>query len=143
MTKEELAARLTGRAIGQELTAEDEASAKLAGLVVVYGGHDWLVEVRGAIHADVGDWPGGGFLLTQDGVWQDADECPAQCRHFQQAKDVARARGSLINPYIPMDGYSWCYETAIPHATFELMEEGKPFCLGMVFALEDIGRPPA
>jgi hypothetical protein len=36
------------------------------------------------------------------------------------------------------DGYSWTYRTDIPHATFEITEDGEPYCRGIVFALADL-----
>jgi hypothetical protein len=34
--------------------------------------------------------------------------------------------------------YPWCYETDIPHATFEINEEGNgTFCQGIVFSLAE------
>jgi hypothetical protein len=35
-------------------------------------------------------------------------------------------------------GYSWQYETDIPHATFEIVEDGEKYCKGIVFNLADI-----
>ncbi len=37
-------------------------------------------------------------------------------------------------------GYSWTFRTDIPHATFEVVEDGEPYCRGIVFALADVGR---
>lgn len=49
MTKESLAAILNGRTYGDEITKEEEAQAKAAELVVIYGASDDLVEFGGAI----------------------------------------------------------------------------------------------
>jgi hypothetical protein len=37
-------------------------------------------------------------------------------------------------------GYSWNYETAIPHETFEVVENGLPYCLGLGFNLADVAK---
>jgi len=37
------------------------------------------------------------------------------------------------------DGYSWTYRTDIPHATFEIVEDGEPYCRGIVIDVADLG----
>ena len=37
-------------------------------------------------------------------------------------------------------GYTWIYKTDIPHETFEIVEDGEPYCRGIVFNIGDI--PP-
>jgi hypothetical protein len=36
------------------------------------------------------------------------------------------------------DDTSWSYETDIPHATFDVLEDGEVYCRGIVFALADL-----
>ena len=36
------------------------------------------------------------------------------------------------------EGYSWTYETAIPHATFEILEDEEKYCRGIVFDIKDL-----
>lgn len=55
MTKEELAARLDGREYGSEMTEDEEAEAKEAGLLVIFGYSDDSIEFRGAFHVDGGE----------------------------------------------------------------------------------------
>lgn len=38
--------------------------------------------------------------------------------------------------------YSWTFKTKIHHSTFEVMEDGKPYCRGLVFALADVASTP-
>ena len=33
-------------------------------------------------------------------------------------------------------GPCWTFETDIPHETFTVMEDGEPFCVGIVFSME-------
>ena len=35
-------------------------------------------------------------------------------------------------------GYSWIISTDVPHETFEIVEDGEPYCRGIVFALADL-----
>jgi hypothetical protein len=60
----------------------------------------------------------------------DNDECP----HFERAKTKA----VTVEAVWDEDGYSWVYETAIPHATFDIVDEGEKFCRGIVFRFADI-----
>ena len=75
MTKESLAALITGREIGDEVTPAESIEAKNARLVVVYGASDDLTEFSGFI----------------------------------------------------------------PHATFEVFEDGEVWCRGIVFSMDDLG----
>ena len=34
--------------------------------------------------------------------------------------------------------FSWTYETPVPHATFDVMEDGDLFCRGLVIAVSDL-----
>ena len=36
--------------------------------------------------------------------------------------------------------YAWQYETEIPHATFEILEDGDKYCRGIVFDLADVAE---
>lgn len=135
MTKEELAAKLNGREYRDELTTEEAAEAKAAGLVVVYGYSDDNMEFEGAIRDEIGCYEGGTAYLTSAGILVndcDDDECP----HFKKLKAKAATIEALWCAI--EDGPAWTYKTEIPHATFEITEEGSPFCRGIVFALADV-----
>ena len=36
-------------------------------------------------------------------------------------------------------GPCWTFETDIPHETFTIMEDGAPWCIGIVFSMADLG----
>jgi hypothetical protein len=133
LTKESLAARLNGRQMGHEILDSECAEAARAGLVVVFGYSDDNAEFRGAINDEVGCYDGGTLLIIRDSVHQfDADharscECP-YCGYAEAVKSAAR-----IEAIWGKDGYSWTYRTEIPHATFDIMEDGEKFCRGIVF----------
>lgn len=74
MTAKELAARLSGRKIMQELSEAEAAEAASAGLVVVYGYSDDTIVFEGAITDDRGCFDGGIVFLTQNGLMPDC--CP-------------------------------------------------------------------
>lgn len=59
-------------------------------------------------------------------------------RYYQRKKNAK----SIKALWCKEGDYSWTYSTDIPHATFEVVDDGKPYCRGIVFALSDI-EPPA
>lgn len=135
MKKEELAAKLTGREYRRELTPAEEKEAKKNGLVVVYGASDDLVELRGAINEEVGVYDGGSVYLCSGGIL--ANDCgDDDCPYFEKEKEKAKHIDAL---WCAEGDYSWTYNTSIPHATFEIVEDGEPYCRGLVFSLGDLG----
>jgi hypothetical protein len=137
MTKETLANRLNGVIYTEEMTAETERQAKDAGLVVVFGASDDLIEFRGAIRDEVGCYEGGDIFLHRGGPLADHDadgECGCNFCGWRDAK----AKSAVISAIWDRDGYSWTYKTAIPHATFDVMEDNEKYCRGIVFNLADV-----
>jgi hypothetical protein len=131
MNSTELASILHGCEIEREITRELEAEAKKHGLVVVFGGSDDLIEFRGAIFEERG--APGKVHLTSAGLLKnrcDDDDCP----YFSKEKGKA----SVIESLWDRDGYSFTYRTTIPHATFDVLEDGEKYCRGIVFALADV-----
>lgn len=133
MTKEEAAAALDGSEYGQEGSKALFTEMKAAGLVAVFGASDDLMEFRGAIDDEYGCYNGGTAHLTGNGLYEpscDDDRCPhevtvkANCRKIKAEWDSG-------------EGYSWTYETDIPHATFDVLEDGEKYARGIVFELED------
>lgn len=54
---------------------------------------------------------------------------------------VAREHGKAahINAHWCKEpGCCWTYETELPHATFNVMEDGETYCRGIVIALSDV-----
>ena len=136
MTKEELAKKLNGRKYREEITPEEEQEAKSNNLVVVFGASDDLMEFRGAIYDEIGVWEGGVVSIDKNGPIInecDSDECP----YFERRKEL----GTKIEAIWAPPEYrcvSWAYKTEIPHAKFSVMEDGKVYCRGIVFSLDDV-----
>jgi hypothetical protein len=133
MTKEELAGMLDGREYGDEITDSEETEAKESELVVVFGYSDDNVELRGAINEEVGAWEGTTLHIDKKGILQtdcENEDCPYFAEKLKDAKTIKAIWSCL--------GYSWIYETDIPHATFEIMEDGEKYCRGIVFSLMDL-----
>lgn len=136
MTKEELAARLNGRQMGEEITNAEEALANTSGLVVLFGYSDDNAEFRGAIHGEEDCYNSNvtNLLVGKTGILDAGHEAECGCKYC--GFDVLKKQAKVIKATFGKDG--WSYETAIPHATFDVLEGGDTFCRGIVFSVEDL-----
>lgn len=138
ITVQEAAAKLDGGQYRKEGSPELFRAMRAAGLVAVYGASDDLMEFEGAIHDEIGAYNGGTAYITPAGLLVndcDDDRCP----HFTRAKKAA----TKIIAKWDEGGFSWRYETAIPHAKFVIKEDDELYCEGIVFALKDVPQPSA
>lgn len=137
MTADELALELNGRQYRDEMTPAEEKAAKAAGLVVVFGASDDLMEVRGAVCDEFDACGGGSFLIDARGVLpyeRDDDWDDAEMLNYLTRKKHAREVEAMWGE----DGaYSWTFKTDIPHATFDVLEDDDKYCRGIVFRLAD------
>lgn len=136
MNAKELASKINGREIGDEITPAEERLAKDAGLVVLFGASDDLAEFRGAISDEIGCYDGGDLFITPNGPLEEhEDRCECKWCGYEAAKSKAKKIEALWNKE---KGYSWTYKIDLPHETFEIVEDGKPYCRGIVFSIEDL-----
>lgn len=134
MTIKEFADQLNGRKYGNEITGDEMGIACDAGFVVIFGASDDLCELRGAIDDEVGSYGDMEIVLTADGtLFPESEDCK-DCKYWNSAKKSAKT----INALWGKDGYSWIYETDIPHETFDILENGKKYCRGIVFELSSL-----
>jgi hypothetical protein len=139
MNKHELAAILNGRQIYKEITREEELAAKEAGLVIVFGHGDDNAEFRGAIHDEVSCFNGTTIYLNKDGLFEDceyAENFRDGCKHNNCAKAQCKTIEAVWCE--KNTDFAWTYKTDMPHVTFEVMEDGEPFCRGIVFDIKDL-----
>ncbi len=137
-TKESLAAVLNGREYTEEITAREALDADASGLVVVFGASDDLIELRGALHDEADCYEGrevaiSGLGIQQEWKYVDHESEEACLKYFECARTARKIKAVWLK-----DGYSWTYETDIPHATFEVLEDGKKYCRGIVFSVNDL-----
>lgn len=142
MTKEELAQKLNGADYPHGLNNRLRSLKSLirdAGLVVVYGASDDLMEFDGAINDELGAYGGQTALVDAEGLLPNREEIDddEELEKFFSRKPFAREIKAVWNPNGPNP--PWTFETTIPHATFEVTEDEGVFCRGIVFALEDAG----
>ena len=137
LSKELLAGLLTGREYGKEMAKEEEMQAKAAGLIVIFGASDDLMEFRGFVDDERGAptvalIDAKGLLPFREDIERD-DE--ALKDYFARAPQV-RAVDAL---WCKEDDYSWTFRTDVPHATFEIVDDGEPYCRGIVIDVADLG----
>lgn len=128
LTAHELAKRLDGREYRHEITPEEEREAAAAHLVVIFGASDDLNELRGAIEDEVSAWNGAEILLDADGLPE--NNCDSDCPNFRHDA-FAKIRSK---------GPPWKFKTCLPHATFQVMEDGHVYGDGIVVCLDDVAR---
>lgn len=142
MTKEELAQALTGREIGNEMTPTEESAAKESGLVVIFGASDDLCELRGAIEDELGAYKEA-LVLIKDGklLPEIEDDDIATLKKYGALGPILRIHDSAtkISARWHDEGNPcWSYDTKAPHATFDILEDGEKYCVGIVLDLKEI-----
>lgn len=133
MTPSEAAARLDGNEYRLEGSQGLFEAMKLFGLVAVFGASDDLMEFRGAINDEIACYNGGTAYVTRQGLL--TNDCDSEnCPHYERSKDSAVP---LVAKW-DVNGFSWVYDTQIPHETFIIKEGDENYCKGIVFALADV-----
>lgn len=99
----------------KELSLMAAAVAEENGLVVVFGASDDLCEIRGAEDDEIDCFDGGEATIA----------------------------GAKVEINWCKDGYSWAYDTDIPHECFDVYKDGEKYCRGIVFSISDVRLPAA
>lgn len=133
LTVKEAAAALNGNEYRDEGSSELFEQMDAAGLVALFGGSDDLMEFRGAINDEIG--ASRDALITRDGLL--TSECAEgeECPYFNK---LAKGAAKIEALFAEEEGYTFTYRTEIPHEHFEIVEDGEPYCRGIVFALSDV-----
>lgn len=126
LTKEAAAAAMDGNEYGSEGTPELFAEMKANRLVAVFGYSDDVTELRGAVNDEVY----GSAHFTRDGLL--ANQCEDGCPYFEREKASAK----LVDADFGNDG--WVFKTSIPHAVFNIVEDGDQYGQGIVFSLDQL-----
>ncbi|PPK77514.1 hypothetical protein BXY41_11653 [Lacrimispora xylanisolvens] len=129
MDKKELAQLINGREYGYEIFRDVRRAAIDAGLVIVSGASDDLIEFDGAIYDEGGCFDGGKVFFDRTGVSQDGLELANYIEALWCDKAALDENGNMI---------TWTYKTDIPHETFMIYENEEPYCRGIVFDLADV-----
>lgn len=132
----DIAAILNKRQYGKEVTKEECAAMKLRRVIVLFGASDDNIEIDGFECEEVGAYgdDGGTIHFDQGGLVKNECEdenCPYHARRLE-ASGVVQVQG------VYGDDGVWRFKTEIPHETFEVFDDSELFCVGIVFALDDI-----
>lgn len=139
LSKELMAIALNGRKYGSEITKEEEAAAKAAGLVVIFGASDDLMEFRGAAHDEIGAYDGGTAFIDRLGLLPDRDSLNDEGDEALKLYFARQPGAKQVDAlWAAEEGYSWTFKTVVPHATFEVVEGGASYCRGIVIDLADL-----
>lgn len=130
------AEKLDGRKCGSELTRLEEMELKDLGLVVVFGASDDLCEFRGAINDEVGCFDGGDVYVNARGLIANNMDM------FDDFVPENSPEFVLIKMCWGLRGYSWICETDIPHESFDILDDGSPYCYGVIFSVDDMPKLP-
>lgn len=128
MTPQELAEKINNREYGYQIFSDVKEIAKQNGLVIVYGASDDLMEFDGAIYDEAGCYDGGVVRVDKNGI---CDNCEADYIEALWCKNADDTKSDV----------AWQYNTQIPHATFNILEDGEIYCIGIVFSIEDLKEP--
>lgn len=126
MTKEELAELLNGRQYGEEITDVEHRIAYENGLVVIFGASDDLTILKGVVDDEVDCYQGCHFKFN---------------RHLEikTGGKYKRHRRSVESVWSPKEpDCAWMYKTEIPHATFNIYEDGELYCVGIIIDVSQI-----
>lgn len=152
MTKEQLAQRLDGREYREEMTKEEEKSAKENNLLVLFGQSDDLLEMRGAIRDETGAWEGGDYALALKGeLYADGEEGNTCHKALEnEVLPISDEHDNDDDPRLirvewdPEPGpddparSSWRITSNLPCAPFTIREDGDPYCEGIVIDLDEV-----
>lgn len=99
--------------------------------MIVYGYSDDNTEFRGAIYDEAGAYQGTVHYIAPPKWLLPTHDAHCDCPFcdYDEVKKTAKAIKATWNN----EGYSWTFKTDIPHATFDILEDGEKFCRGIVF----------
>ena len=142
MTKEDLAAKLNGRMYLEEMSGQESVDADAAGLLVLFGYSDDNVELRGVIEEEIGAYNGTTLRITRDCVLaQDVDRDDEEVLEKYGVLEEVKRRASEAHKIKAVWGQGavpWTFETDLPHATFDIVEDDEVFCRGIVIDKQDL-----
>lgn len=112
-------------------------SAKAAGLLIVYGQSDDLLEFRGIWEDEYGAYGGCDCHIDQNGIL--LNECDCDCPYFKRINhDNFTAINAAWND--EDEELAWVVSSDAPHSSFTYHCDGEPFGVGIVIHRDDIKK---
>ena len=122
---EKIALRLDGMSYRDDLLESVTKTIKSAGLIVVVGSSDDIMEIYGAPDSFIDDEYSG---LDPHIILASGKIIP-EYEHDGKQVVVGRIEPEWCESGNPI---GWSYKTDLPHATFRVMEDDDIYCIGMV-----------
>ena len=147
MTKEDFATLINGRQYRDELTKEEEKSAEESGLIVIFGASDDLIEFRGKINDEIGAYKGTDFIIATPGteLFIEDEEVYHKAKDIEPhviSEDSTGKDNRFKAEWAPSSiDASWLITTEMPHASFDIFEDGDLYCRGLVVSADDLKTP--
>ena len=136
LTAKQLAAALNEREYPVEISQYLEDSARESGLVIVYGASDDLTEFCGAIYNERDAYNGATHLIERTGLHEIKCDLGPDCPNYHEP--TASEAVPLKAVWHDDDGPSWTFEFPVQHETFQIIEDDQVYCVGIVFAMDDV-----
>ena len=144
MTKEQFAEMLNGSEYRNEISRDQAKIAKDHNLLVCFGASDDLLEMRGIINDELGAWDGCTAVIYKNKQEGYSVKTLEEFKEIQEILDDNDIDFSI--PTISIEAEwspkepecSWLIKTALPHASFDILEEGDLYCRGIVISGDDI-----
>lgn len=138
--KEDFATILNGREYGNEMSIDEEFIARDNELLVCFCSSDDLLIFKGIFNDETGstayimsDIKTGGIKLAEDDATQRLEEI----REFTGFR-LNLQRIKMVRQWYIDGTEGFCIKTTLPHATFDIMEDGELYCRGIVIEKADI-----
>lgn len=124
MTIQEFAKQLGTRPMGDEVPYHLVCESQRLNYLVIFGASDDLVEICGKHHYEFDAFRPTTLYVTKNRVYSADENHPASAKAIYAEYSAPTTQ----NPAL------WKFSTDIPHATFDIVEDGEPgiFCRGIV-----------
>ena len=133
LTAQELALLLNGFNSEDNFTRHIVKTAKDSGLVIVATIGDDTVTFSGAITDEFDLFHGGKiFMAKENSICGDVEYIP------YLKNNESKSRKQIEVFWERHSYFKWKFLTLIKHTTYDLKKDGKNFCKGIIFSLNDI-----
>lgn len=123
---------------GDDIPASAISLADQIGAAIIYGYSDDGIIVEGAVQDQAGVYGGTTVWVDEEGflpINENQNCTDAEIETISDYRKLVKRfdRSVKVEAIEEQDGYYWQYKTDWPHKTFEITEDGEPWCKGIVF----------
>ena len=133
MNKEQVAEMLNGRQYHEEIPTELKDHVDFKKFVIIFGASDDIASIEGVVRDEYGCFDGGKFYFDAIGLVEIEED------FYEQGNSVnVDHLLEVSSKWCESDTYSWTYETEVPHASFDILEDDSKYCRGIVFDASEL-----